>query len=49
MYVTDSYSRRIGNEEVSQELSLIAIDIVSGHEIWSREIRDTRYRGPYPP
>ena len=49
MYVTDSYFRRIGNEEVSQELSLTAIDIVSGREIWSHEIRDTRYSGPYPP
>jgi len=26
-----------------------AIDLKTGAEVWSRPIRETRYRGPYPP
>ena len=29
-------------------LMLRAVNLATGAESWSREIRDTRYRGPYP-
>ncbi len=28
--------------------TLVAVDLGSGNIVWTREIRDTRYRGPYP-
>ena len=28
--------------------TLVAVDLASGKVAWTREIRDTRYRGPYP-
>ncbi|QDU36250.1 hypothetical protein Mal4_05340 [Maioricimonas rarisocia] len=30
-------------------LRIRAVELDSGQELWSRSIRDTRYRGPFPP
>ena len=36
--------------EVSVEMpTLVAFDLAKGARIWTREIRDTVYRGPFPP
>ena len=36
--------------EVSVEMpTLVAFDLAKGACIWTREIRDTVYRGPFPP
>ena len=47
--VTGPYVRRVGEEYDEQALSLRAVDLDSQQEIWVREIRDTKYRGPFPP
>jgi len=33
----------------SQPRHLRAIELASGHELWTRPLRDTEYRGPFPP
>jgi hypothetical protein len=46
LFVTEPFARR-GEDE--QPLKLRALSLASGKEIWSKEIRDTKFRGPYPP
>lgn len=45
-----AYQRRQadGNFEHAP-LSVRAIDLASGTELWRRSVRDTKYRGPFPP
>ncbi len=38
-----------GQDAISNPLSVRGIDLAGGTEIWSRQIRDTTYRGPLPP
>ncbi|MEO1034865.1 MAG: hypothetical protein AAFX44_04805 [Pseudomonadota bacterium] len=49
LYVTEPYERRVGNKRESAELTLRAVSLRSGDQVWSRELRDTKFRGPYPP
>jgi hypothetical protein len=42
------YTRRLEGKEVVSPLSMRAVDLGDGHEIWRRAIRDTAYRGPLP-
>jgi len=48
LVVTESYERLIDGENVLEPRKLRAFDLENGNEIWSREIRDTRYNGPVP-
>jgi hypothetical protein len=41
--------RRVGDAWVTEPLRLRVIDLRDGREVWARPIRDTGYRGPYPP
>ncbi len=49
VYVAEPISVRQGDVLASQSLQLVAIDLVSGGELWRRGLRDTSYRGPFPP
>ena len=43
------YGRLIDGNWIEEPLTIRAIDVATGAELWKRPIRDTRYRGPYPP
>lgn len=49
VYVAEPISVRQGDVLSSQPLQLIAVDLTSGEELWRRALRDTSYRGPFPP
>ena len=58
LYVTLPALRRLPEDKRSGSssnvwseapLGLRAVDLVSGAELWTRPIRDTRYYGPFPP
>jgi hypothetical protein len=49
VFETEAYSRRVGKTLVEEPLKLRAVDLTTGKEAWSRVVRDTKYRGPYPP
>jgi hypothetical protein len=38
-----------GEKKVENGLRLRAVDLGSGVEMWTRDLRDTAYRGPFPP
>jgi hypothetical protein len=46
LFVTEPFARR---GEPEQPVKLRAVSLESGKEIWSKEIRDTKFRGPFPP
>lgn len=48
-YEIGPYIRAIKGEPVEIPLKLIAVDLVSGKELWSREIFDSIFRGTTPP
>jgi len=49
IFETGSYIRRIDNVLVKKPLKIMSVDLQNGRELWSWPIRDTRYRGPFPP
>lgn len=49
IYEVGSYARRTGSRLVEEPLQIRALDLRSGKRVWSRQIRDTAYRGPFPP
>lgn len=49
LFLSAPSQRRVGAEFLSLPLMLRAVDVASGQERWSRDVRDTRYDGPYPP
>lgn len=50
VYESQPYARRLDSGELeARELALIAVDLANGHELWSASLRDTAYRGPFPP
>lgn len=49
IYETGPYSRRTDSGMADEPLKIRAVDLATGEERWSRPIRDTRYRGPFPP
>ena len=48
IHVAQPTARREGSKVVDQPLRLRAVDLATGQELWSREIRSTDYRGPSP-
>ena len=49
VYVSRPYGRRIDGKWIQEPLELRAVDLGSGREMWKAPIRDTAYRGPFPP
>ena len=49
IHETNVTSRLVGGQMVVEPGKLRAIDLETGSEIWIQAIRDTQYRGPYPP
>jgi hypothetical protein len=49
IYESPPQRRLVAEEWVDDPLRLRAIDLESGNELWNWPIRDTAYRGPYPP
>jgi hypothetical protein len=41
--------RRVDGTWVERPLRLRAVELATGAEVWSRPLRDTAYRGPFPP
>jgi hypothetical protein len=48
IHVAQPGSHRVGTQWVARALRLRAVDLASGNEAWSRDLRDTAYRGPVP-
>lgn len=49
IHETNVTQRLVRGQEVGEPGKLRAIDLETGTEVWSHVIRDTKYRGPYPP
>ncbi len=49
LFVTEEYMRRIDGELVAEPLTLRAVSLESGREVWSHALKDIRYRGPFAP
>jgi hypothetical protein len=49
IHETNVTHRLVGDQGVVEPGKLRAIDLETGTEVWSHAIRDTQYRGPYPP
>ena len=49
IYETSPYLRRTPNGLVEEPAKIRAVDLNTGQELWSKQIRDTAFRGPYPP
>ena len=47
--VTEPYARREEGRMRQEPLRIRAVDLRTGVEAWSHDVRDTEYRGPYPP
>jgi hypothetical protein len=47
--VTGPFSRRTDKGMENQPLMLRGIDLEKGEQVWSQPVRDTEYRGEYPP
>jgi len=48
IHVVPISSRHEGSKWIDQPLRLRAVDLATGQELWTREIRDTAFRGPFP-
>ena len=48
VYVAQPATRREGSKWIEEPLRLRAVDLATGREVWTREIRDTAFRGPSP-
>ena len=48
IYVAQPGLRLEGSKMVEEPLRLRALDLATGRELWSREVRDTAFRGPFP-
>ncbi len=48
VYNTNLFIRRINNELVGESTKIRAVDLNTGQELWGKEIRDTKYYGPFP-
>jgi hypothetical protein len=48
IYETGPYIRRINKSLVKEPLKIRAFNFQNGEELWSWQIRDTKYRGPFP-
>jgi hypothetical protein len=49
VFETSPFSRIIASGTVEEPLMVRAVDLRSGDQIWSKPVRDTAFRGPFPP
>jgi hypothetical protein len=49
IHETNVTSRLVRDQVVVEPGKLRAVDLTTGTEVWSHAIRETNYRGPYPP
>ena len=49
VFVTQPRARLQGEILVEEPLSLRAVSLANGVELWSHAVRDTQFRGPFPP
>lgn len=49
LFETGPFSRRGNSGMVDEPLMIRAVDLTTGEEIWRQPVRDTEYRGEYPP
>jgi hypothetical protein len=49
LFETGPFVRRTETGLVEEPRSVRARDLQTGNEVWSRPVRDTAYRGPFPP
>jgi hypothetical protein len=49
VYESPPEQRVVAGKRIDEPLRLRALDLGSGRELWTWPIRDTAYRGPYPP
>ncbi|NOT01687.1 MAG: PQQ-binding-like beta-propeller repeat protein [Phycisphaerales bacterium] len=49
VFETGPFTRRTDAGLVEEPLTLRAVDLSTGKQVWSRPVRDTEYRGDYPP
>lgn len=48
IYETGPFERRTDQGLISEPLRIRTVDLGGGKQLWSRAIRDTTYRGPFP-
>lgn len=49
VFETGPYERRTNGTMMAEPMKVRAVDLDTGREAWSRAVRDTVYRGPFPP
>jgi hypothetical protein len=49
IYETPPAARQVQGNLIEEPLKIRAVNLPTGKEVWSREVRDTTYRGPFPP
>lgn len=49
VYQTPPFTRRDGEDVIAEPPMLRGVDLDNGSEVWAQPIRDTEYRGPFPP
>jgi hypothetical protein len=49
IYETRPYFRRTDEGLIDEPFKIRGVDLGSNRELWSQPVRDTAYRGPYPP
>lgn len=49
IFETGPFVRNIKSKLFGEPLMLRAVDLNSGDQVWSRPVRDTAFRGPFPP
>ena len=49
IYETPPAARQVQRNLTEEPLTIRAVDLSTGREVWSREVRDTTYLGPFPP
>ena len=49
IFETGPYVRSTESGLVDEPLMVRMVDLRSGDQVWSRPVRDTAYRGPFPP
>ena len=49
VYETGPYVRQSETGPIEEPLKVRAVDLQTGQELWSQPVRDTTYRGPFPP
>ena len=49
VYESIGHGTTVSGKQVEVPRQLIAISLETGEQLWIRQLRETEYRGPYPP